>query len=98
MTEENNKEIFLKNVKLLAEEKLPMQVDIKYVPDVAMQFNSCDEAQKFCNEYAYMELYLYPCSRNLSDHQQEGNNEVNKVTLRCNKCGNVTEKQQDQLR
>jgi hypothetical protein len=47
----------LKNVKLLAEEELPMQVDIKYVPDVAMQFNSCDEAQKFCNEYAYMELF-----------------------------------------
>ena len=82
---ELSEDIEIENENSIEDQGLPEPINSKYIPEVGMQFNSSDEAKHFCNEYAYMAGFSMVIASTYRTINKKRNNEITKITLKCNK-------------
>ncbi|XP_062182076.1 uncharacterized protein LOC133886362 [Phragmites australis] len=86
LTEEDI-EIFLENEELAAKQGNNVQIDTELTPEMGMEFDSSEAAHRFFNFYAYLAGFSVVVAGTYHTQSKKRNNELTRLTLRCNKHG-----------
>ena len=71
--------------------------DSDFKPELGMQFDTREEAQKFFNLYAFQVGFSVCIVSSYRTASRKRNNEVIRFTMKCNKYGKNTEKEKEQI-
>uniref|UniRef100_A0ACD5U276 Uncharacterized protein n=2 Tax=Avena sativa TaxID=4498 RepID=A0ACD5U276_AVESA len=88
---------FLENENSATEEQNDNTVEDSLKPEIGMQFKTREEAQNFFNMYAFAAGFSVAIVGAYRTTSKKRHNEITRVTVKCNKFGNNTEIEKEQL-
>uniref|UniRef100_A0ACD5X0P0 Uncharacterized protein n=2 Tax=Avena sativa TaxID=4498 RepID=A0ACD5X0P0_AVESA len=88
---------FLENENSATEEQNDNTVEDSLKPEIGMQFKTREEAQNFFNMYAFAVGFSVAIVGAYRTTSKKRHNEITRVTVKCNKFGNNTEIEKEQL-
>ncbi|CAM0903721.1 unnamed protein product [Alopecurus aequalis] len=96
--DEEDVENFLEDEKEASEQPSPNTgVSAELMPEKGMQFKSRNEAQQFLNNYSFAAGFSIAVVSVYRTTSKKRNNEVTRVTIKCNKHGHNTADENEQL-
>jgi len=90
LTEEDIEE-FIKSEQVAASEGNNAPISNKYTPQLSMEFKTRNDAHYFFNFYVFLAGFQVAITHTTRTQSKKKNNEVVKVTMRCNRQGKEKE-------